>query len=1219
MTPMDVTGIGVWLAEGGDRRDALDAWYQGNELAMLPGTTWSEALRGAAARALHNAGIRSRSAFEWVAVGSLPDDDAYEIDRVVDTVWDALAWAREALVNGDVAAVLITEVGELGAGALVLASQAAANGPRYATLGGLGLWDAERQVEDVRAGIRRAMTEAGITPASVMYLEYVGEDRIGIDQPAVGGLLDAYRLPECFLSCALSAGSPATGAVLAVIKTVVALNQRFIPAVIDRPWEDPDHWIESSFYAVARSKPWFRERGKRIAVVHGAGATSGSQGGHLVLSESTQRVAVEPAISRVAHVLIPLRAASREGFERRLDALGAQLGAVESPVDLRDVARQAYGSYRVGEDAPYAMALVGEGREGLIREIAYAREGMAQVFERGEVWQSPRGSTLTLNPLGGEGRVAFVYPGAFNAYLDLGRDLFYLFPFLYERLGHVVSHIGRSVQDRALYPRSLEPLTKDEKRSREAALLADPPALIEAGTSFAVLFTAILREAFGVHPHSALGYSLGEVSMLWALGVWEDGDRGLRAWRSSPLFKTQLSGSKRLVRERWKIPPHVDDGAIWATYVLKAPVDRVRRVVESRSRVEIMLVNAPGEVVIGGDPDACYETIETLDVHALPVPYDAVIHSSLMASLRPDFASLYEYPVCPVPETTFYSAANYERLTLQSGALARSLARMTCAPVDFTRLIDRVYQDGARIFVEVGPQRTCTRWIGKILGDRPHAALAIDRKNAPDALSILGVLAGLVSHQVPLDLSLLYHEEPTPVLSLPDVVPHAEAAAATGRQQTPAAAPVLSAASNLSRTIGQMAHDHMLRDVAIHRSFLGVRQIGMQDLSALIHTQMSAYGQLVGGSSAGTRVQFDEDAIRAFATGSPTACFGALFEPFEGRRVPRIPNGSFRFLNRVLDVDGPLGEIVVGRTLVAECEVEPSAWFVLPDGSVPDAVLMEMGMQPCGFLSAYMGSTRHHVDTDFYFRNLDGEGMLLRAVDLRGRTVTTRTRLRGSTAVGNAIVQTFDFALACGGVDFYAGEATFGYFTRKTLADRAGLDGGEAIKPWLQRSPDLKGRRVELSCDRMPARLTFLQDLQVVDGGGDYLLGYAHAVLDVSPDAWFFARHFYEDPVMPGSLGVEAMRAALGGCVYAQLAPLGTSLPVLRTPVGARMGWRYRGQILPADLSDGTPLHLEVHVIEQEIDAFRVRTWGEGSLWKGKLRIYEVKDLAVEFALPEES
>jgi 3-hydroxymyristoyl/3-hydroxydecanoyl-(acyl carrier protein) dehydratase len=149
----------------------------------------------------------------------------------------------------------------------------------------------------------------------------------------------------------------------------------------------------------------------------------------------------------------------------------------------------------------------------------------------------------------------------------------------------------------------------------------------------------------------------------------------------------------------------------------------------------------------------------------------------------------------------------------------------------------------------------------------------------------------------------------------------------------------------------------------------------------------------------------------------------------------------------------------------------------------------------------------------------------------------------------------------------------------------------------------------------MPARLSFLRDVRVVDDGGTYRNGYAHAFLDVPPDAWFFARHFYEDPVMPGSLGVEAMQSALGTCAYAQIEPSGTVLPRLTTPRDVQTRWRYRGQIVPDDLRDEVPLHLEVHVIEREVDSARVWARGEGSLWKGKLRIYEVDDLAVELPL----
>jgi 3-hydroxyacyl-[acyl-carrier protein] dehydratase/trans-2-decenoyl-[acyl-carrier protein] isomerase len=46
--------------------------------------------------------------------------------------------------------------------------------------------------------------------------------------------------------------------------------------------------------------------------------------------------------------------------------------------------------------------------------------------------------------------------------------------------------------------------------------------------------------------------------------------------------------------------------------------------------------------------------------------------------------------------------------------------------------------------------------------------------------------------------------------------------------------------------------------------------------------------------------------------------------------------------------------------------------------------------------------------------------------------------------------------------------------------------------------------------------------------GGKYDKGEIIAELDIHPDLWFFDCHFYEDPVMPGCLGVDALWQLLG-------------------------------------------------------------------------------------------
>ncbi|MDA0321676.1 MAG: bifunctional 3-hydroxydecanoyl-ACP dehydratase/trans-2-decenoyl-ACP isomerase [Verrucomicrobia bacterium] len=50
----------------------------------------------------------------------------------------------------------------------------------------------------------------------------------------------------------------------------------------------------------------------------------------------------------------------------------------------------------------------------------------------------------------------------------------------------------------------------------------------------------------------------------------------------------------------------------------------------------------------------------------------------------------------------------------------------------------------------------------------------------------------------------------------------------------------------------------------------------------------------------------------------------------------------------------------------------------------------------------------------------------------------------------------------------------------------------------------------------------------ITEAGGRYGKGQIVAELDVSPDMWFFACHFPNDPVMPGCLGLDALWQLMG-------------------------------------------------------------------------------------------
>ena len=88
--------------------------------------------------------------------------------------------------------------------------------------------------------------------------------------------------------------------------------------------------------------------------------------------------------------------------------------------------------------------------------------------------------------------------------------------------------------------------------------------------------------------------------------------------------------------------------------------------------------------------------------------------------------------------------------------------------------------------------------------------------------------------------------------------------------------------------------------------------------------------------------------------------------------------------------------------------------------------------------------------------------------------------------------------------------------------------------------------------------------------GGTNSLGYIVGTKKVDPNDWFFQAHFFEDPVCPGSLGLESFQQLLhviamdrfGGGIDGS-----KDLNVRFESIARQQKhkWVYRGQIIPDD------------------------------------------------------
>ncbi len=143
------------------------------------------------------------------------------------------------------------------------------------------------------------------------------------------------------------------------------------------------------------------------------------------------------------------------------------------------------------------------------------------------------------------------------------------------------------------------------------------------------------------------------------------------------------------------------------------------------------------------------------------------------------------------------------------------------------------------------------------------------------------------------------------------------------------------------------------------------------------------------GSAARKPAFFDHDRILAFALGRPVDAFGERYRPFEnGRFLARLPAPPFACVHRIMSTDAQPWIMEAGTSAVAEYDIDPDAWFFEADrqDAVPLAILLEIALQPCGWLAAFMGSALNSPE-DLQFRNLGGTARLQRAVHRRSGTL----------------------------------------------------------------------------------------------------------------------------------------------------------------------------------------------------------------------------------------
>ncbi len=1105
-----------------------------------------------------------------------------------------------------------------GAVALVLKREedAQRDGDRiYAVVRGMGSAGGDLAEASIKAA-RRSCRVAGIDPETVPFVEGHGggtprDDRI--EAQALSSVHGSDTLLGCTKGRVGHTGAAA--GLISVLGASLALYQQVLPAAERRDVTVPGNGSRDSdgrdqkagLVPLADSRPWVcdLEDGPRRA-----GVLAVSRGGscsHVVLEESTAETdaavvptaAVRTAAMREEARTNPLGPLNEglfvvEGDDdeaivaglRRLAEFVAVARAPEAqgsdsapgdvdPVRVSDLARLWWTNEPLRPSAGRAIALIA-------RDSTEVETLARAATDRVEAGDDPSDRSagrvfFTREPLGPEGQLGFVYPGAGSQFAGMGRDLYLQWPDVLRAQDATSEKLSSQLRASEIW--------------RSGPTPPDARTVILSQVALGTLATDLMAR-FGVRPESVIGYSLGETAGLFSTGAWHERDEMLRRTTESDLFETQLTGPCKAARSAWGLDE--DAGVEWSIGVVDRPAEEVRAVLEGRERVYLLLLNTPDECVIGGDAEAVSGAVEALGSAFHELQGVTTVHCEVAQEVADAYRDLHLLDTRPPEGVRFYSGAWGESYEVDRERAADSLLAQALHGVDFPKTVRQAYEDGTRIFLEMGPGASCTRMISKILDGLPFRARSISSSTQDEPSSVLRSLAMLLVERVLVDLEALYPgvleavERPAGMIRVPigqagfGTIPVAvvdELAAGIYDSVSPThpapqhtelppdlAVAVRAAESTLEThqaflrsaeharklAAAQLAHQQDLLHALARggpTSLVPDVRLSVPEVTTPVATEAVAISPVPQRSVALDRTQLME-----FAIGSIGKVLGDRFAHVDGHptRV-RLPDEPLMLVDRVVSIEAEPQSMTSGR-IVTEHDVLERAWY-LDGGLIPTCVAVEAGQADL-LLSGYLG--------------IDSETRGLAVYRLLDAVVTFHSELPGPGQVivydiqiirffrqGDTWLFRFQFDATVDGRPLMTmREGSAGFFSQGALDAGKGIVlnaleqreiAGQRPDDWRDLAPmrresydeervealrrgDLVGafgeefagldmtRPLTIPGDRMRLvhRVTELDP-----EGGRYGIGTIVAEADIHPDDWFLTCHFVDDQVMPGTLMYE--------------------------------------------------------------------------------------------------
>ncbi|MEU7359055.1 type I polyketide synthase [Streptomyces olivaceoviridis] len=516
--------------------------------------------------------------------------------------------------------------------------------------------------------IRSALSAAGLSTDDIDAVEAHGTGTTLGDPIEAQALIATYgqgrdpKRPLLLGSVKSVLGhTQAASGVAAVIKTVLALRHRYLPATlhVDSPTPQVD-WSSGTVELLTEGREWPESGRPRRSGISAFGASGTNV--HMILEEAPGTL---PAEAPAATPSEPGRTVPFIVSARTASALAGQARRLRGPVDDGVALGDLASALVTGR------ALMSHRAVLLARTRDELRDGLALLAE------GRTGTGVITGAAGqtGPGKTVFAFPGQGTQWAGMGRELLDVSPVFAARIAECQEAFEPWVDW------SLTDVLRGDGTELERVDVVQP-------VCFAVMVAlAEVWKSAGVVPDAVIGHSQGEIAAACVAGA------------------LSLADAARVVTLRSQaIAEVLPRGGGMASVGL--PLDEVRALIEPwAERLQVAAVNGPSAVVVAGEGAALDELAARageLDFRFRRIPVDYASHSHYVESVRPTLEADLGGLASSAPRIPFYSTVEGRWLDEQDRLDADYWYRNLRQPVLFEPAVRELIAEDHRIFVELG-------------------------------------------------------------------------------------------------------------------------------------------------------------------------------------------------------------------------------------------------------------------------------------------------------------------------------------------------------------------------------------------------------------------------------------------------------------------------------------------------------------------------------------